>query len=520
MRSYDVIVIGGGTNGLAAAGRLAKAGRKVLVLEQSSVLGGGAQTCEFAPGYRVSPVAHLLTMLDPRVEHGLDLRRHGLTYAAKSIASTALSATGDHLVLEGAYGQHVKGSLSAADREAWRTLRDRLMRFASVLSPFKDITPPRLSHAAGNPLLKLAQLGMNVRRLGRDDLREFMRLLLINVADVLDDEVTDDRLKGLIAFDTVLGAHLGPRSPNSLILLLNRLAGEAAGERAGLALPKGGMGAAAAAMAASVQWLGVDIRLNSKVVKILIEGDQIAGLALSDGLEVRAQRVVSAINPKTTLLSLVGPRHLDTSFIRRAQNIRMRGTACKLHLALTAAPDFRGADPRTRLVIAPSIREVETAFNAVKYGGFSERPVMEIVLPSAFEEGHAPAGHHVLSAIVQFAPYALRGGWASGQLAFTERIMAVLEAHAPGISRLVVAQQLLTPEDLEAHYGFVGGNWHHGELAVEQMLFLRPMIGAAQYETPIAGLYLGSAGSHPGGGVSGAAGWNAAERILATEGRR
>ena len=520
MRSYDIIVIGGGTNGLAAAGRLAKAGRKVLVLEQSSVVGGGAQTREFAPGYWVSPVAHLLTMLDPRVENDLDLTRHGLSYAATSIASTAVSATGDHLVLDGAYGQHIKGALSTADRESWRTLRERLMRFSAVLRPFKDITPPRLSSTAGNPVVKLAQLGLNVRRLGRDDLREFMRLLLINVADVLEDELTDDRLKGLIAFDTVLGAHLGPRSPNSLILLLNRLAGEAAGERAGLALPKGGMGAVATAMAASVRSFGADIQQTSRVDRVLIDGDRTTGVVLSGGEEITARRVVSAINPKTTLLNLVGPRHLDTGFVRRAQNIRMRGTACKLHLALKAAPVFRGADLCTRLVIAPSIRDVENAFNPVKYGAFSEQPVMEIVLPSTFEDGCAPAGHHVLSAIVQFAPYALKGGWESGRVAFLEKIMAVLEAHAPGIGKLVVAQQLLTPHDLEAHYGFIGGNWHHGELSVEQMLFLRPMIGAAQYETPIAGLYLAGAGSHPGGGVSGAAGWNAAERILATEGRR
>ncbi len=520
MRSYDMIVIGGGTNGLAAAGRLAKAGRKILVLEQSGVVGGGAQTREFAPGYRVSPVAHLLNMLDPRVERDLDLKRHGLAYAATSIPSTAVSATGDHLVLEGAYGATIKGTLTPADREAWATLRQRLMRYAAVLRPFKDMTPPRITSGAGNPLLKLAQHGLNIRRLGRDDLREFMRLLLINVADVLDDELTDDRLKGLLAFDTVLGANLGPRSPNSLILLLNRLAGEAAGEVGGLALPKGGMGAVATAMASAVQALGVEIRLNARVAQTTTENDRVAGITLVGGEELRARTIVSAINPKTTLLDLVGPRHLDTGFVRRTQNIRMRGTACKLHLALGGTPDFRGADLRSRLIIAPTIREVETAFNASKYGEFSERPVMEIVLPSAFEAGHAPAGCHVLSAIVQFAPYALKGGWETGRAVFRERIMAVLEAHAPGIGRLVTASELLTPQDLETQFGFVGGNWHHGELAVEQMLFLRPMIGAAQYETPIAGLFLASAGSHPGGGVSGAAGWNAAERILATEGRR
>jgi phytoene dehydrogenase-like protein len=355
--------------------------------------------------------------------------------------------------------------------------------------------------------------------LGRDDVRELMRMLLINVADVLNDDLADDRLKGVVAFDTVLGAHLGPRSPNSLLLLLNRLAAEAAGETAGLALPKGGMGAVADSMSASLREMGVEIRTNAKVKSLTVEDDRAVGVVLHSGEEIRAKVVVSAINPKTTFLDLVGPRHLDTEAVRRARNIRIRGNACKLHLALKAAPDFKGADLATRLVIAPSIQAVEDAFNAAKYGEFSEHPVMEIVLPAALEAGHAASGPHVLSAIVQYAPYALKQGWESGRAAFLDRIMATLETYAPGIGALVTGSELLTPVDLEQRYGFEGGNWHHGELTAEQMLFLRPMIGAAQYETPIAGLYLAGAGSHPGGGISGAAGWNAAERILAREAR-
>ena len=508
MPSYDAIIIGGGTNGLAAAGRLTKAGRKVLVLEQAAVAGGGATTKEFAKGYKVSAVAHLLNLLDPRVEQGLGLK---LSFAATNISTTALSSTGDHLVLQGNYGETISGSLSEADRASWHELRQKLMRFAAVLKPFKAMTPPRLGKGVGNEMLKLAGLGLKIRGLGRDDLREFMRLMLINVADVLDDELKDDRLKGVVAFDTVLGAHLGPRSPNSLLLLLNRLAGES------LSLPAGGMGSVADAMAKAVKALGVEIRVNAKVKSVNIVGDKATGVTLQNGEAIDARTVISAINPKTTFLDLVGPRHLDTGMVRRAGNILMRGNAVKLHLALKGAPNFKGADLRTRLVIAPSIRAVEDAFNPVKYGEFSQDPVMEIVIPSAFEEGLAPKGHYVLSAIVQYAPVVMD---AKARAACLKRIMATLETYAPDIGKLVIKSELLTPEDLEKQYGFIGGNWHHGELAAEQMLFLRPFIGAAQYETAVPGLWLAGAGSHPGGGISGAAGWNAAERILKMEGRR
>lgn len=508
MPSYDAIIIGGGTNGLAAAGRLAKAGRKVLVLESAAVAGGGATTKEFAKGYKVSSVAHLLNLLDPRVEQGLGL---SLSLAATNISTTALSPKGDHLVLQGNYGETITGSLSDADRASWAELRQKLLRFAAVLKPFKAMTPPRLGKGDGNEMMKLAALGLKIRGLGRDDLREFMRLMLINVADVLDDELKDDRLKGAIAFDTVLGAHLGPRSPNSLLLLFNRLAGEA------LSIPKGGMGSVAAAISNAVQALGVEIRLNAKVQSVTIVDDKATGVTLKNGETLSAKTIISAINPKTTFLDLVGPHHLDTGMVRRAGNILMRGNAVKLHLALKGVPNFKGADLKTRLVIAPSVRAVEDAFNPVKYGEFSENPVMEIVIPSAFEEGLAPKGHHVLSAIVQYAPVAMD---AKARAAFLKRIMATLETYDPGIGKLVVKSELLTPEDLEKQYGFVGGNWHHGELAAEQMLFLRPFIGAAQYETAIPGLWLAGAGSHPGGGISGAAGWNAAERILKGKGRR
>ncbi len=518
MPSFDVIIIGGGTNGLAAAHRLQKSGRKVLVLESAEVAGGAAVAQDFAPGFRTPGLAHIANMIDPRVSEGMDLARHGLSYVSSNLSSTALDAAGDHLVLEGAAGHSIKGSLSAADRESWKALRAQLLAFAGVLAPFRAITPPRIAKGVGNDHFKLARLGLGVRMLGKADFREFLRMILINVHDVLNDELTDARLKGILAFDATLGSWLGPRSPNSLILLLNRFSGEVSGQKAALALPKGGMGAVAAAMVNAATASGVTVRTGARVAALTIENDRVAGVTLEGGDAIRATTVVSAISPKTTFLTLVGPRHLDAGFVNRIRNVKSRGGAAKLHLALKGTPDFRGADLKSRLVIAPSETEVELAYNAVKYGEVPARPVMEIILPSAHEPDFAPDGQHVLSAVVQFAPHAPKGDPDAIRAECLRNTLGILEEYAPGIGSLVRHAELLMPYDIEAKYGMVGGNWHHGELSVEQMLFLRPMAGVAQYSTPIKGLWLAGAGSHPGGGISGASGWNAAERII-KEGR-
>lgn len=514
MPSFDVIVIGGGTNGLACAHRLQSSGRKVLVLESGPVAGGAAVAHEFAPGFKSPGLAHIANMIDPRVASGMGLARQGLSFVASNLSSTTLSATGDHLVLEGAAGAVLKGNISDADRKAWAELRKQLLMFAGVLAPFKTITAPRIAKGVGNDYLKLGRLGLGVRMMGKKDFREFLRMILINVYDVLNDELTDSRLKGLLAFDATLGTWLGPRSPNSLIQLLNRYTGEAAGQQAAIALPKGGMGAVAASMARAATDAGVTLRTDARAASLVIADDRATGVRLDNGEEISAGMVISAINPKTTFLGLVGPQHLDTGFVNRIRHMKSRGGAAKLHLALKGAPDFRGADLKSRLVIAPSEEAVELAFNAVKYGEAPKRPVMEIVMPSAHEPGFAPQGKHVLSAIVQFAPPAPKGDPDGIRWEYVGNTLGILEEFAPGIGKLVEHVEMLMPYDIEARYGMIGGNWHHGELSVEQMLFLRPIAGMAQYETPITGLWLAGAGCHPGGGISGAAGWNAAERII------
>ena len=509
MPSSDVIVIGGGVNGLACAHRLQSSGRSVFLLEAAPALGGAAASRhDLAPGIPSPPLAHLINKLDPRVESAMRLSSHGLSWLAANLPTTALSSDGNHLLLQGAAGETLAGNISADDRKSWAALRARLLRFAAALAPFKSMAPPLLSQE-GNEWLKLARIGLKLRMMGKSDVREFMRLLLINIHDVLEDELGNPLLKGALAFDATLGSWLGPRSPNSLILLLDRLAGSVNGTQAALALPAGGMASVAKAMAASATASGVTIKTQARVKRIIIENDTATGVVLENGEEHHAPLIVSAASPKTTLLSWVGHAHLDTGLFNRMKHQKSRGAAAKLHLLLKDAPDFRGADLKSRLVIAPSSEAVERAFNPVKYDEVPDAPVMEIVVPSAWGEGQ-----HLLSAIVQYAPHAPVAGKDKARRDMLQNTLAVLERHAPGIGKRILKSELLMPYDIEERFGLVGGNWHHGELSVEQMLFLRPVPGLARYQTPIDGLWLASAGCHPGGGVSGSAGWNAAETII------
>ncbi|MGH8314879.1 MAG: phytoene desaturase family protein, partial [Steroidobacterales bacterium] len=283
------------------------------------------------------------------------------------------------------------------------------------------------------------------------------------------------------------------------------------------ALPRGGMGAVSNALAASARAAGVEIRASAPVAAIAVEGDRVRGVRLETGEEIAAELVVSNADPRTTLLELLGARHLETEFARRVSNIRMRGNAAKLHLALSGLPQFKGLDVQyagERLLIAPTLEYIERAFNPAKYRERSAEPVLEIVLPTVHDATLAPAGQHVLSAIVQYAPVDLAAGWSREKHAFQESVMAVLERSAPGIRKLVVATELLTPLDIEQQFHIGGGHWHHGELALDQFMMLRPAPGAAQYAMPVEGLYLCGAGCHPGGGIMGTAGRLAAQAIL------
>jgi phytoene dehydrogenase-like protein len=510
--AFDSIVVGAGHNGLVCAAYLARSGRKVLVLEAAERVGGAAITREIAPGFQVSACAHILHHLHPKVRRNLKLRSHGLRLAGKALPSVALARDGAHLTID---GDKLGGAVSASDRGAYRRWHRRMLRFAKQLRPFLASVPPRLGSGAPADRRTLTKLGWAIRRLGRDDMREFLRIGGMNVADLLEENFETDLLRGAVSLDSVLGTQLGPRSPGSVLTLLYRLtAPEAPG------LPKGGMGAVTAALAKAAEAAGAEIRTDSPVRRILVEAERVAGVELESGETLAAATVISNADPRRTFLELLGARHLDTGFARKVANIRMRGTAAKLNLALDGTPDFTGLDRKAlggRLLIAPSIDYVERAFNPVKYGAYGAEPAMEITIPSLHDPDLAPAGRQVLSAVVQYVPYDLRAGWDAGREALSETLLDLLEVYAPGLRERVVASELLTPADIERDFGMTGGHWHHGELALDQMLMLRPVPGAAQYATPLPGLYLCGAGAHPGGGVMGAAGMNAAAQVIARE---
>jgi phytoene dehydrogenase-like protein len=511
---YDCVVIGGGHNGLVCAATLARSGRSVLVLEAAALVGGAAVTREFAPGFRVSAGAHLLHLMPAELIAELRLESHGLKWAARAMSTTALLPDGASLTLgESAAGQR----LSPADSQAYAQYTARMGRFAAALAPSLSRAPPRLGTTAWADRLALLRMGWQIRTLGRRDMRELLRIVGMNVYDLLEENFESTALKGALGFDAVLGANFGPRSPGTVLTLLYRLAAEALAGESGLSQPKGGMGALCQALAKAASAAGAAVRTGAVVRSILIEGDRACGVALESGETIGARCVISSADPKTTFLRLLGPRYLDTGFVRRVKHIRSQGLSAKLHLALDRVPPFRSvpeAGLRGRLLVAPSLQHIEHAYNHAKYGEFSAAPVMEITIPTLNDSALAPEGHHVLSAIVQYAPYGLKEGWQTGRQRFIDAALESLEAFAPGLRRSVVGAELLTPADMEQEFRISGGHWHHGDLALDQFLMVRPVPGAAQYRTPMDGLYLCGAGCHPGGGVMGVAGRNAARAVL------
>jgi phytoene dehydrogenase-like protein len=506
---YDSIVIGAGHNGLVCAATLARAGRSVLVVEAADRLGGTAGTREFAPGFRVSGGAHLLHLMPSRLQRDLQLESHGLRFAATRMPTTALA--------EGAAPVLVGAGLSASDSAKFAAYQERMRRLARSLVPMFSTVPPRLGTDNWRDRLSLLKLGWAVRKLGKRDMRELLRIGGMNVHDLLEENFESELLKGALAFDAVLGANFGPRSPGTVLTLLYRLAAECAAGDSGLAQPLGGMGAVSEALAAAASAAGATIRTGTAVANVLVVDDRAIGVSLENGEQIRARSVISSVAPKTTFLKLVGAQHLDAGFVRRVDHIRASGLAAKLHLALQRAPQFKGVSAQQlagRLLQAPSLAYVEYAYNHAKYGEFSSMPIMEITVPTINDAALAPPGQHVLSAIVQYVPYSLKEGWQSGRTRLLDTVLQSLERLAPGLRASVLSAELLTPPDLEREFRTSGGHWHQGDLAFDQFMMVRPVPGAAQYRTPLPGLYLCGAGCHPGGGVMGVAGRNAAQQVM------
>jgi phytoene dehydrogenase-like protein len=513
--THDVIIIGAGHNGLVCAATLAKAGRRVVVLERADRPGGAARTRTFAPGYSVSSGAHFLNQFPVSLIEELQLAKHGLRFAAKGLATVALQADGRHLRLDGA--KAAATDLGAVDQQAFAEFHAEIASYAAVLAGAFGRRPPRLVDSDWRDRLGLLKLGWDIRTLGRDRMREVLRIGLMNIHDLASERFEDARLRSAVAFDAVLGTSMGPRAPNTVMSYLYRRTADAFGH-AGPSIPVGGMGAFADALAAAATARGAEIRLQAGVASIVVHEGRATGVVLDSGEVLNASTVISNADPRTTLKGLVGYRELDAGFVRRVEGIRMRGMAAKLHLALDALPSIPGLDAANagdRLVLCPSLEGLDEAMNPSKYRQFSAEPVIELCIPTLHDPSLAPPGKHVISAVVQYAPVDLEGGWtAAARAEFEARIMARLETVMPGIGSLVSSSELCVAPDIQSEFGIHGGHWHHGEISVDQLLMMRPVVLFSQYAMPIDGLWLCGAGAHPGGGVMGLAGRNCAQEII------
>ena len=511
---YDAIVIGAGHNGLTCAGYLSRAGRRVLVLEANEQPGGCAATREFAPGYSVSSCAQWLNQLHPAVVKDLALEQHGLRWAARDLASVSLDADGNHLFR---LGNALQGDgLSPAERDAYRAFHQKTARYVRVLARLFEARAPKLVESNFTDRLTLLKLGLGMKMLGRDDMGDLLRIVLTNMYDLMQEHFENPLLQAQLSLDSVQGAWMGPRTPGTVFGYLYRRLGEHFGH-SGQSLVEGGMGALGQAMAASVGAAGVEIRCAAPVTRIDITADGVRGVTTTAGEQFNAPVVVSNADPVSTYACLVGYHNMETDQVRRVEQLRCRSGTAKLHLALDGLPQFTGLDEEgagQRLLLAPDMDYIERAFNALKYKECPQQPVLDISIPSVHDRSLAPAGGHVLSALVQFAPHTPEGGWETQRAPFVECILACLEVYAPDIREQVVAAELLTPADLERDYGMTGGHWHHGELSLDQIAMMRPFPGATQYATAFDGLYLCGAGSHPGGGLMGLAGKHAAREVI------
>ena len=529
--AYDAIVIGAGHNSLVTAGYLAKSGLRTLVVERRERVGGIADTTELAPGARVPTLMHTVGRLRPSVVRDLDLKRHGLTLLAPEVRVFAPSPDGTALILYGDPARTAEGlhGRSEKDAAAYPDFDRRVRVLSRFLAALGDETPPDIvSPGFGDALLGL-RLGRAFRGLGRLDARTILRVLPMAVADFVAESFETDALQAAIAWRGVRFASLGPWSGGSAAVLLGDSAGNDGGVAGETVYARGGPGALAEALAAAARTLGAEVRTSADVIAVTTADGRATGVALASGEEIAAPMVVSGADPKRTLLDLVDPVTLGPSMRWRAGNIRQPGVVAKVNLVLSVVPRFPAANGderllRGRILVAPGIDPIERAFDASKYGRPSETPVLEATIPSLADPtlvSGAPEGTQVMSVIAQYAPYRLRDGdWDASREALGDRVMAVLESVAPGISSLVAARQVLTPLDLERDFGLTGGHPLHAEPALDSFFLWRPLLGYARYRLPVEGLYLCGSGAHPGGGISGWPGQNAAREILADAKKR
>ena len=515
-----VVVIGGGHNGLATAALLAKGGVKSTVLERRPILGGASATEEVWPGYKVSTCAHVLGPLRPALIDALDLGNRGLTFVECEPRVFAPSLDGPGIALWGDAGRTAfeMRTSAPADAERYPEFHRSLGAVSALLGKLLAVTPPDIDKRVTAGMLPLAGLALGFRGLGREDAYRLLRWGPMAVADFASEWFTSDLMRAIVCARGIFGTFAGPWSAGTTANLLFQAAASG-GNGAGSAVQVvGGLGALIDALAGIARAAGVEIRVGAEVAEIRVRDGAVAGVVLRGGEEIAASAVVSSADPHQTFLRLLDPAVLDPDELRRIQNYRVAGMASKVNFALSGMPAFRGATPdllRGRIHIGAGVDDLERAYDDAKYGGISRRPYLDVLIPSVVDPSLAPAGHHVLSAYVQYTPYALREGtWASRSAELGDLVTRLLDEYAPGFSSLVVHRQVLTPLDLEQTYGLSGGHPMHGEPSLDQLFLARPLLGWARYRSPVAGLYMCGAGTHPGGGVTGGPATNAAREIL------
>jgi phytoene dehydrogenase-like protein len=513
----DIVIIGGGHNGLVTAYYLAKAGLKPLVIERRDTVGGGAITGDLHPGFRCPTLTHSTGLLWKDIASDMDLRRHGVEFVDSKTQIFAPGTDGNALVLYNDVGRSVESirTFSAKDADAYPAYREAMSRISSVIASALTIAPPSIDRPTAADAWNMLRTGRKFRGLGKKDGYRLLRWGPMAVADLMHEWFDTELLSASIAAAGVSGTMLGPWSAGSALVLLMR---EAHRRLAVGAQVRGGPGALANAMARAAEAAGAQIRTGATVARIIVRNERATAVALSTGEEIAARAVVSAADPKTTFLGLVDPVDLTPDFLAKIRNYRAHGTIAKVNLALGGLPRFLGSEASEslsgRIHIGPEIDYLERAFDHAKYGEFSSQPWLDASIPSILDPQLAPPGKHVMSIYVHFAPYALRGTtWDAARAPLRDAVMQVLGRYAPGIEEQVIASQVITPAELERDYGFAGGHIFHGELALDQLLTMRPLLGYAQYRAPIEALYLCGAGTHPGGFLTGGSGRNAAREI-------